>query len=129
MIVVPTRFPPPGLLRQPGSAAWRRQCDGPSHQGPSPLFRLGSVTPIDVRPPVAGWRWMRGPDDRRAESVTGDLDGPLEQPLDRAQAPFGLVDRGDEVLALAAEVTAGQVGDSPSVRGDRLGRRAELGRG
>ena len=38
MLVVPTRFPPPGLLRQPGSAAWRRPCDGPSHQGPSPLF-------------------------------------------------------------------------------------------
>src|SRR4051812_26650564 len=62
-------------------------------------------------------------------SVAGDLAGPLQRALGGAQRPFGLVDRGDQVLALGAEMGAGKGGDAPLVAGDRLGGCAQLGGG
>ena len=103
----PTRFPPPGLQRQPGSAAWRRPSDGPSHQGPSPLFGVGPC---------------------RA-SGAGQLHRPLQQPLGRAQRSLGFVDRRHEIVTFGAEVRLGEIADPALVRGDGLGGGAQLGGG
>ena len=81
MIGSPTRFPPPGLQRQPGSAAWRRPERRPLPPGAVAVF--GSVES------------SRSSESCQAPTAVSGAAAAARSA--RAQRSLGLVDRGDEV--------------------------------
>ncbi len=98
---VSTRFPPPGSLATPGSAAWRRRDDGP----------------FGGRRRIFGREFTAGPVTRRA----------TRRLHERA---LGVVERCDRVVAALRSASYSVGDDVVAARGRRRRslRRAELGR-